>query len=92
MPNDEYALVATDEDERTDTRLLSQSRQYWKKDAGYNLLSAFGVLVLAVVCFSIGFASGKSYNIPSSRHPQGAAPNKNGLLHPQSFLPESKRA
>jgi len=89
MANDEYVPVATDEDEKYDGKHSSLQ----ESEGGHRLLQVLGIAVLAIACFSIGYVVGGSrWSInSSSRNQKVVVPNENGLLPPQSLIPESRR-
>jgi hypothetical protein len=84
MANDQYTRVALDENEKYEA-------PFHENDRKWSVRTILVVLVIATLCFAMGFGIGENWSSKSILRPQKeVVPGPNGLLDPQSFIPESE--
>lgn len=86
MTNDEYTRVALDENEE-DNDPIGKGGDESEYEARYSLKNCLGMFAVVAGIFAIGFIVGGTW-AGVSRGVR-VKTNANGLLSPQSFIPES---
>jgi hypothetical protein len=85
MSNEEYTRVALDENEVVDkgTDGIFEQEAHEKN---YRLKNSLGIFALILGIFAVGFMAGGTW---TGIHQKRMRVKENGLLTPQSFIPES---
>lgn len=87
MANDEYERVALDENDADATAEgTGRKEQYCVK---YTLLDQLSIFVPVIAIFTIGFVAGGAWMGIQQHSMKTTLTTTNGLLNPQSFVPES---
>ena len=87
MASNQYTRVALDEND-IETSPIEKPGGEAEFESTYSLKNCLGIFAVVVGIFAIGFVSGGTWT-GISRRVKAKANGRNGLLSPQSFIPES---
>jgi hypothetical protein len=86
MTDDQYTRIALDEDDREKYEVPR-----YVKNVKCSVTTILAGLVAAILCFLAGFGVGETLTLNSFvKSGKQIVPKPNGLLDPQSFIPDSK--